>query len=235
MSAIGRIFRENLGIKIASILLALLVFFYVKTQREGELTFKVSVQLNGLPDSLTWVGELPNQVSVSFSGKLRNLIRLRLASLRIPVDLSQAGPGHFQRTLSAADVSLPEGSNVAVSHFLGPERINIRIEKRVSKAVRVVPLLVGSPLKGFALKAPAVAFPETVSVDGASSVVDSIESLLTWPINISQRRQSFSAKVRLDLENKAVTCDRQMVEVFVKMGAESLGVVEESSKPPSRR
>jgi len=231
MSTIGKIFRENLGIKIASILLALLVFFYVKTQREGEVTFKVSVELKGLPDSLTWIGDLPNQVSVSFSGKLRNLIRLRLASLRVPVDLSQAGPGRFQRTLSAADVSLPEGSNVVVSRFLGPERINIQIEKRVSKAVRVVPLLVGNPSKGFALNAPAVAFPETVLVGGAVSVVDSIDSLLTAPINISQRRQSFSAKVKLDLENKTVTCDTQVVEVFVKVGAESLGVVKKLSKP----
>jgi YbbR domain-containing protein len=231
MSTIGKIFQENLGIKIASVFLALLVFFYVKTQREGELTFKVSVELKGLPDSLTWVGDLPNQVSVSFSGKLRNLIRLRLSSVRIPVDLSQAGPGRFQRTLSAADVSLPEGSNVAVSHFLGPERINIQIEKRVSKAVRVIPLLVGSPLKGFALKAPAVAFPETVSVDGAASVVGSIDSLLTVPIDVSERRQSFSAKVKLDLENKAVVCDTQVVEVFVKVGAESLDVIEKLPKP----
>jgi YbbR domain-containing protein len=234
MSTVGRIFRENLGIKIVAIVLALLVFFYVRTQREGELTLKVFVELKGIPDSLTWTGDVPNQVSVTFSGKLRNLIKLRLAPLRIPVDLSQAGPGRFQRTLSAADVPLSEGSNVAVSRFVGPERIDIVIEKRVSKAVRVVPVLVGRPMEGFALTGPPTAFPETVSVNGAASVVGSTDSLFTEPVDISQRRQSFSARVRLNLEDKALTCGTQVVEVFVGVGAESLGVVEETAKPRSR-
>ena len=76
MGIVGRVFRENLGIKIAAIVLSLLVFFYVRTQKEGELTFKVSVELKGIPDSLTWTGEVPDQVSVTLSGKLRNVIKL---------------------------------------------------------------------------------------------------------------------------------------------------------------
>ncbi|MCX5800257.1 MAG: CdaR family protein [Candidatus Eisenbacteria bacterium] len=235
MSMFARIFRENVGIKIAAIVLSLLVFSYVRAQKEGELTSRVSVELKGIPDSLAWTGEVPSQVSVTFSGKLRNLIELRIAPLRIPVDLSQAGPGRFQRTLSAADVPLPEVSGVVVTHFAGPERIDIVIEKRISKAVRVIPVLVGDLAEGLGLTAQPVALPESVSVNGAASVVASTDSLLTAPIDVSQKRQSFSTKVRLDLQGKALKCDAQVVEVYVEVGAESLGVVGEVPEPGSQR
>jgi len=233
MNFMRKIFRENLGIKIAAILLSLLVFFYVRTQREGEITFRLPVQLVGLPDSLTWTGELPDQVSVTFSGKLRNLIRLRLASLRIPVDVSGAEAGRFQRTLSAADVPLPEGSLVAVSHFPGPDRIDIMVERKISKPVRVAPLLIGSLVEGFALTALPVAVPDTVTIYGAASAVTATDSLFTQPVDISQRRQSFSARVRLNLEEGVFKSDTQAVEVFVSVGPESLGLKEDSPIPGS--
>ena len=235
MNIMRKIFRENLGIKIAAILLSLLVFFYVRTQREGEITFRVPVQLVGLPDSLTWTGELPDQVSVTFSGKIRNLIRLRLGSLRIPVDVSGAEVGRFQRTLSAADVPTPEGSLVAISHFPGPDRIDIMIEKKISKAVRVAPLLVGTLIEGFALTAPPVAVPDTVTIYGAASAVTATDSLFTRPVDISQRRQSFSARVRLDLQERVFKSTTQVVEVFVSVGAESLGLKQDSPTAASQR
>jgi len=234
MSILRKMFRDNLGIKVAAIVLSLLVFFYARTQKEGELVFKVAVELKGIPDSLTWTGDAPGQVSVALSGKLRSLIKLRLGSLRIPVDLSQTEPGRFQRTLSAADVPLPEGSNVIVSHFAGPERIDIVIERKLSKPVRVAPLVAGSPAEGFAVSAPPVAVPETVSVNGPASLVAPIDSLLTEPVDISQRRQPFSTKVKLSLQNKALRCDTQVVEVFVEILPESLGAVEETPSPGSR-
>jgi len=230
MRIVRQLFRENLGIKIAAIVLSLLVFFYVRTEREGELVFRVGVELKGIPDSLTWTGEAPNQVSVAFSGRLRNLLRLRLGSLDIPIDLSQTGPGRFQRELSAADVPIPEGSNVAISHFAGPARIDIMIERKISRPIRVVPLLTGIPGAGFSIRPDPSADPDSVVVSGASSLVSAVDSLLTEPVDVSQRRQSFSARAKILLPSKALKCSAQFVQVFVPVNPESLRITPEAKK-----
>ena len=134
--------------------------------------------------------------------------------------------------LSAADVPLSEGSNVAVSHFAGPERIDIMIERKLSKVVRVVPVLIGNLPEGLVLTSPPVAFPETVSVYGAASAVAATDSLFAEPVDISLKKQSFSARVKLNLQGRVLKCDTQVVEVFVAVGAESLGVIEDAPKKP---
>ncbi len=222
MNALGRVFRENLGIKLAAIALALLVYFHVRTEREDELTFRVPVVLKGLPDSLTWTGEIPRDVSVTLSGRLKNLIRLRLAPVHIDVDVSQAGPGRFQRTLSSGDVPLPAGSNLLVTHFAGPEQLDILIERKMSKQVRVMPLVLGRPPEGYVLAGEPTASPESTSVTGPASVVSLTDSLYTEPIDVTARRESFSQRIKLDVKGKPYTSSAAAVQVFVGIEPESL-------------
>ena len=229
MSALGRVFRENLGIKLAAIALALLVYFHVRTEREDELTFRVPVVLKGLPDSLTWTGEAPKDVTVAMSGKLKNLIRLRLAAPHIGVDVSQVGVGRFQRTLSSGDVPVPAGSNLLVTHFAGPEELDILIERKMSKQVRVVPLVSGKPPHGYVLTGHPTAFPESTTVTGPASVVSLTDSLYTEPLDVSARRASFSQRVRLDAKGKPYTSSVSAAEVFVSIEAESLATPADSA------
>ena len=228
MSALGRVFRENLGIKLAAIVLALLVYFHVRTEREDELTFRVPVVLKGLPDSLTWTGEAPKDVTVAMSGKLKNLLRLRLAAPHIDVDVSQAGPGRFQRTLSSGDVPVPAGSNLLVTHFAGPEELDILIERKMSKQVRVVALVSGKPPRGYVLTGRSTAAPESTTVTGPASVVSLTDSLYTEPVDVSARRESFSQRVRLDAKGKPYTSSVSVAEVFVNIEAESLAAPADS-------
>jgi YbbR domain-containing protein len=216
------LFRDNPGIKIAAIVLALLVYFHVRTEREDELTYRVPVVLKGLPDSLTWTGDVPEEVTVTVSGRLKNLIRLRLSSMHITVDVSQAGPGRFQRTLSSGDVPIPAGSNLLITHFAGPEGMDILIERKMSKRVLVVPVVSGRPPSGFVLTGLPTAAPDSSTVTGPSSIVSLTDSLYTEPVDVSARRASFSQRVKLDTKGKHYASSSATVEVFVTVEPESL-------------
>jgi len=230
MSALGRVFRENLAIKLAAITLALLVYFHVRTEREDELTFRVPVVLKGLPDSLTWTGEAPKDVTVAMSGKLKNLLRLRLSSPHIDVDVSQVGSGRFQRTLSSGDIPVPAGANLLVTHFAGPDQLDIVIERKMSKQVRVTPLVSGKPPEGYVLTGYPTAVPESTTVTGPASVVSLMDSLYTEPLDVSARRASFSQRIKLDAKGKPYTSSLSAAEVFVSIQAESLAVPADSAE-----
>jgi YbbR domain-containing protein len=226
MSKFGSFFRENWAIKVAALALSVLVLFHVKTEGDGEVMFDVPVELEGIPDSLTWTGEAPRSVSVTFTGKLKNLIKLRLGSLRIHVDLAQAGPGRFQRTLSVGDVPVPEGSDVAVSEFAGPDRIDIVIERKISRTVPVAPLLEGGLSQGLLVDMDLRVNPPEVGVTGPASVVSTLDSIYTAPIVLSGRRGTVSVRAGLDKSGKALHFDRDFVEVVVNTIADSLGAAE---------
>jgi YbbR domain-containing protein len=224
MSAFRRIFFDNVGIKIAAVVLALLVYFHVKTERQDELNFRVPVELKGLRDSLTWTGDLPQDVTVTMRGKLKNLLKLKLSSVRISVDVSEAGPGRFQRTLSAGDVPIEDASEVAVTHFAGPEQVDIRIERKLSKSVRIVPVVTGKAPKGVVLLETPIVSPESTVVTGPASLISAMDSLCTEPIDISERREAFSLKMNLDLKTTPFTASEPAVDVFIKLEAESVNV-----------
>ncbi len=223
MSVLRDVFTDNLVIKVAAILLALLVYFHVRTERQEELTFRVPVELEGLPDSLTWTGQIPQEVSVGMSGKLKDLLKLRISPVRISVNVADAGPGRFQRSLSAADVPVGEDSGVMVTHVPDPVRIDILIERKLTKTVPVFPVIEGEALPGVFLAKAPLSTPESTTVTGPESVVSGIDSVYTEPIDISRRREPFSLTVRLDPRGRTFTTSVSSVDVFVELEAETMG------------
>ncbi|MFH0777849.1 MAG: YbbR-like domain-containing protein [Candidatus Eisenbacteria bacterium] len=232
MSTGRRAFWDNTGIKVAAILLSLLVYFHVKTEGEGEVSFRIPVELTGLPDTLTWAGEVPKSAVVTMEGRLKHLLKLKLVPLRIPVDLSEAGPGRFQRSLSVADVPVPDGFNVSIVRFGAVGPIDIVIERKLSRAVPVVPVFTGRPAQGFVLDGQGGVSPDFVVISGPESLVASLDTLFTLAVDVSEKRQPFTARAGLDTRGVAVTTAPDVVEVFVAVQPESSSV--ESGEEGSR-
>ena len=95
---------RNLGLKLASLLLALLFYAHVVTDQQRESRIMVGVSLTGLADTLAIVGTPPSKVAVKVRGKWKDLIRLGLTNTSITIDLAGASPGRFQRSISVEDV-----------------------------------------------------------------------------------------------------------------------------------
>ena len=65
---------ENMGLKVASLLLALLLYAHVVTDQERESVVQIPIAAVGLADTLTSVGEFPPRVAVKVRGKWKDLI-----------------------------------------------------------------------------------------------------------------------------------------------------------------
>jgi len=84
---------DNLALKLASLLLALLLYAHVVTDQEREAVVQIPIAAVGLADTLSSVGELPPRVAVKVRGKWKDLIRLDLTRPFLSIDL--AGAGHL--------------------------------------------------------------------------------------------------------------------------------------------
>ena len=213
---------ENIGLKIASLLLALLLYGHVVTDQEREETVPIPVRLSGLVDSLATSGDLPQRVNVRVRGKWRDLIRLSLTHPGLPVDLAEVPPGQFRSTITVEDVqrrAIPAElvKGVTVTEVLDPRTIDIRVEPRLSKRVRVVPRVLGEPAPGHRLGGDPRATPDSVQVTGAASVVTAVDSLLTLPVDISGERARIQRQVELVLEPSGLTVEPRRCLVTVPL------------------
>jgi hypothetical protein len=101
---IREILLHNLGLKLASLVLALILYAHVVTEEQRESRVVMPVVLTGLPDTLAIVGHPPARVAVNVRGKWKDLIRLGLTGRQLTVDLAGATTGRYQRSISVEDV-----------------------------------------------------------------------------------------------------------------------------------
>jgi len=219
-SRIRSLLFENIGLKIASLLLALLLYGHVVTDQEREEIVPVPVRLAGLSDTLATSGEFPHRINVRVRGKWRDLIRLSLAQRPLAVDLADVSPGQFRTTLTADDVqrrAIPAelAKGVVVSEVLDPRTIDIRVESRSVKRVRVVPRVVGAPAAGYHVDGEPRAMPDSATVTGPASEVAGIDSLLTLAVDITGERAKILRQVDLVLEPGGVSIEPRRCLVTV--------------------
>lgn len=217
----------NLGLKVASLVLALLLYAHVVTEQPRESVVQIPLTLTGLPESLAVSGHPPERVGVKIRGKWKDLIRLGLTSPYLPVDLAHAAPGPFRSTITAEDVAgkaLPPelAKLVAVTEVLEPRAVDLMVEAKRVKRVRVVARLAGAPAPGYRI-AGSLVVPDSVQVRGPRSAVAPLDSLGTLPIDITGEREKIQRQVEIDPGPMRLSVEprRCLVTVrFAKTGAE---------------
>lgn len=195
---------RNLGLKIASLLLALLLYAHVVTDQQRESEISVPVALTGLSDTLAIVGQPPPRVGVKVRGKWKDLIRLGLTSRILRIDLAEAAAGRFQRSISVEDVrerAIPAelAKSIDVTEVIEPRTVDLLIEARSTKTLPVAARVIGVPASGYAIEGLVRVEPDTARVEGALSVLAAMDTLYTLPVDITGEREKMQRQVSIDL------------------------------------
>ena len=195
MSFLRGLLFDNLGLKLAALLLALLVYLNVYLDRPAEATLSFPVQVTGLGDSLSLSGPVPATVQAQVRGSGKQLLRLRVTEPPYRVPLEGIGPGTVTRQVGAGDLPLAGYEGVEVSHVIGPSPIELRIERKVSRRVPVAPRLEGSVPGDTGRALVPTAEPESVLVTGPLSAVAALDSVVLEPVRSEPRREVLRARV----------------------------------------
>ncbi len=140
MNVLRGLLFDNFGIKFVALLLSVLVYLNVYTDRPALMTVTFPLSVSDLSDSLSLSGPMPAAVQAEIRGTGKQLIRLRLTEPHLFVSLSGARPGHFERSMSAADLPLTPG--LQVERLIGPRMIEFELERKGRRRLRTAS---GSP------------------------------------------------------------------------------------------
>src|SRR5262245_42635923 len=112
MSLVRSLLFENLGLKFTALLIAALVYFNALTDRPAKETVSFPIALQDLPDSLAIAGPVPRAVVAEVHGLGKPVLRMKYFPPAITISLANVRAGHFERSVSPADLPLPSGIEV---------------------------------------------------------------------------------------------------------------------------
>jgi YbbR domain-containing protein len=177
---------RNLGFKVVALVVSLVVWFGVKTDRQTEVRYPVPLEVQAGSDDQTVLGPLPQTVDVVFTGTGRELLRLGDGHYRVRKRVEPAPPGPRRVTLDVKDV-VGSGTSQVEPVSVEPGAITVSIDRVVSKRVPLRAEGEVKPASGYELVGPVKFEPPSVTLIGARSILAEIDTL---SVDLSRFRDS---------------------------------------------
>jgi YbbR domain-containing protein len=211
---IRKLLTEHWSIKLLSLGLALTLWFYVTSKGKTEMTLSVPLELRNIPQALAIVGDVAGALDVRVQGQERVLRDITIGKKVFGVlDLSMSRAGENIVPISPDDIRRPSG--VTVMH-LSLSEVRVRLEPLVRRAVRLKPVLHGTPAFGFHVAKVTVS-PAKITVEGPSSIIKTLDVLQTMPIDIQGAGESITVDPKIDYQGKSVKILEKNIAVRIAM------------------
>ncbi len=177
MNTLRGLLLDNIGLKLVALLLAVLVYLNVYTDRPATGVIAFRMQVTGLGDSLSLSGAVPATVQAELKGTGKQLILLRLTEPVVKLSLEDVGPGRFTRALTTADLALPSGIELVSEGSLSPSQVELTVERRTTRTLPVAARLEGVPPASVSWDGTWSADPARIRVSGPVSAFADLDSV----------------------------------------------------------
>lgn len=208
---------DNWGLKLLSLIVAILLWLATVGEPESATVIAVPVQYRNIPTNLEVSSEMRESAYVEVRGPSGRLSGSSLANTVVVVDLaSQSRPGERTYSIQAENVRLPSGVQ-----FLRavPAQIRIRLEYQVSREVPVVVRYAGPAPEGLRIGSQEVT-PQLVRILGPESRVNAIDRVQTDPIELAGVEGIQSFQVHPYSGDPQVRLVKSDLMVTIKVGLE---------------
>ena len=218
-----RFFTENPSLKLFALVLAVLMWGFVASQRRGESTeirFTTPLVFKNIPSNLE-VTNAPVQsvgVLVGVQRALGNSVNPNL--FQVTIDLSSQLPGELRYSLTDKNISYnnqpaPPGMSVLQ---ISPAVVPITLEEALVKEVPIRPRFFGDLAKGYTIESIQIR-PPVAKVQGARSRLDKLDHIYTRPLDVQDLDSNVEMLVDLDLTSDLRLAAKQdnFFHAFIKV------------------
>ena len=195
---------HNLGWKLGSLAVSILLWFAIVGEPEVATIHNVPILYKNLPPNLLIGSNAVDAVRVELRGPSSRLSNAALADVAFMLDLTSVeGPGERTFTLSDADIRLPDGVSFLRSI---PSQLRLRLARLKSKEVPVE-IRFGSPIgAGYRVVTQDVT-PPVIRISGPENRIDAISSAPTDVIDLGGVTQSAEVRVNTFVPDPQVWFD----------------------------
>jgi len=209
---------KNFGLKIASIILAVILWFVASSRGQSEIFIDVPLEFMNIPSGLEMINSTDKKISLNIKGPEKYIKNIKPSDIRALLDLSKAKKGESIYYVTRDNIQLP-GSITLLN--ISPSSITITTEETITKTVRVIPVITGKPERGYKLQATAVV-PKDIQIEGIQSEIGRIRNIKTESVDITGAKETFAQELKLDLRGKNIRTrpDTVTVTIIISGGEE---------------
>ena len=207
----------NLSLKIVSLIVTLILFAIVLTDRNVTVTFdEVPVVL--MPPANYTVYDAPStkNVAISVKGRAKLVQKLKREELGALIVSPVATNGYAQVSFTPDMLSLPDG--VQITRFK-PDIVSFTLEELAVRTVQVSTdnAFTGELMPGYQLGEVKIS-PETIEISGPKSLVSEINQVYIDPLDLTGRAESFTVDRWINPSRVGIsTTSSSKVEVSVSV------------------
>ncbi|MFP4556975.1 MAG: hypothetical protein ACLFNU_08910 [Bacteroidales bacterium] len=202
--------RANLNVRLAifSFFLVVATILWYLNKLSYEYTTEVTfpLELENTPKGKVIVGDVPEEIILNVRGHGYTLLRYWLASRLTPIEIDlnelplerlDGSKNKFYLLTSRAQstVSYQLKGELQLERII-PDQIHFEFTELTEKKVRVAPRLNYSFEQQYMLAGPVTVAPDSIIISGPSSIVDTINSVLTREMEI----ENISSKQTLSID-----------------------------------
>ncbi|MGD1076441.1 MAG: CdaR family protein [Thermodesulfovibrionales bacterium] len=210
---IRRLLLDNLSLKAAALMLAILLWLFVSSKGQMETSLDVPIEYINIPRGIEISKHVVNSANVVIRGHESILKNIRQGEVRVSVDMSKAKEGEGTFPIKKDDVQLPYAATVIK---VDPSFVKVTFEKTISKTVGIRPVITGNPQSGYSVKAMEVK-PKDAVIEGAESEVNKVSYLKTEPVDITGVAEDVRQEVELAQSGRNIRTAIHKVEVIIKI------------------
>ncbi|RTZ89855.1 MAG: hypothetical protein DSY91_07160 [Deltaproteobacteria bacterium] len=192
---IRSILFKNLGLKILSLCVAMVLWYSVVSERQTNLLVTVPLTFVNVPKGMKVRTVSAERVSLHLEGPVSSLRTMEIGKIRGTIDLKGSKEGKSRFELSPAHFNLPEGIRIA---GISPEIVYVVLEKLLTFKLPVKPRLKGRVDSHYAIR-KIYAIPKFVWVIGDRKAMSSISNIPTEVVTIDGLKKNLKKTVALEI------------------------------------
>jgi YbbR domain-containing protein len=206
-----KILFSNLGIKIISVILAVLMWIYVTYRGQSEIAVDAPISFKNVPKGMELLRVSAKSATLNLRGQERLLKSLRPMDINVVVDLSNARRGETTYYLDKNTVVVPGTTDIV---RVEPTSVRVVLDEAAVKTLPVKASIVGAPDKGFKIVSVDVV-PPAVTVRGAKTELSRIAVLRTETIDVTGFDTDLRETVRLNINGRNIKTATPEVAVSI--------------------
>ncbi|MGA3126926.1 MAG: CdaR family protein [Candidatus Korobacteraceae bacterium] len=166
---------DNLSLKLASLVIALLMWYGVARDPVAEISLQIPVEFIRPPKELDYISDMIPQAQIRLRGPARLLRDLPQGNVRVVIDLQGAVPGEHTYDITTDEIKVPHDVEIMQ---VTPSRLRLVFDEHQTRQVAVKPRVVGALPPGYRLES-VTANPSMLTISGPARHVSAVEYALT--------------------------------------------------------
>ncbi|MBF0566638.1 MAG: YbbR-like domain-containing protein [Nitrospirae bacterium] len=211
-----RFFTENIDIKIITLILAIILWFFVNIKGHSDIMLELPIEYKNIPKDYEITKTSANLINVRIQGQEHIIKGLSPRDLSIYIDLSKAHEGEKIYYVTKDNIKLPPSISVV---NIDPSSITVNLEEVSRRTLNVKPKIRGTPKKGYSI-VDVISIPGEITVEGSKKELDKLNHIDTEPIDVRNADSTFEREVRLVYKERDINNRRETVRVKIIISGE---------------